>query len=78
MGALFQPERMGDCSSGKYLTLSRHPGESCPTRYIHWLCFPTAVEFDPGSDSVIIADSQRNRLQVYKKVRNYSDFQANL
>jgi hypothetical protein len=25
-----------------------------------------------------MADSQRNRLQVYKKVRNYSDFQANL
>ena len=41
-------------------------------------CFPTAVEFDPATDSVIIADSQRNRLQVYKKVRDYSDFQANL
>ena len=24
------------------------------------------------------ADSQRNRLQVYKKVRDYQDFQANL
>jgi len=42
------------------------------------LCFPTAVEFDPNSDSLIVADSQRNRLQIYKKVRNYSDFQANL
>jgi DNA-binding beta-propeller fold protein YncE len=41
-------------------------------------CFPTAVEFDPASDSIIVADSQRNRLQVYKKVRDYSDFQANL
>jgi len=41
-------------------------------------CFPTAVEFDPASDSVIVADSQRNRLQIYKKVRDYSDFQANL
>ena len=41
-------------------------------------CFPTAVEFDPATDSIIIADSQRNRLQVYKKVRDYSDFQANL
>jgi DNA-binding beta-propeller fold protein YncE len=41
-------------------------------------CFPTAVDFDPASDSVIVADSQRNRLQVYKKVRNYTDFQANL
>ena len=42
------------------------------------LCFPTAVEFDPNSDSLIVADSQRNRLQIYKKVCNYSDFQANL
>ena len=42
------------------------------------LCFPTQVEFDPDSDSVSVADSQRNRLQIYKKVRNYSDFQANL
>ncbi len=25
-------------------------------------CFPTAVEFDPATDSVIVADSQRNRL----------------
>jgi DNA-binding beta-propeller fold protein YncE len=41
-------------------------------------CFPTAVDFDASSDSVIIAESQRNRIQVYKKVRNYSDFQANL
>jgi hypothetical protein len=41
-------------------------------------CFPTAVEFDPATDSVIVADSQRNRLQIYKKVHDYSDFQANL
>jgi len=41
-------------------------------------CFPTAVVFDPETDSVIVAESQRNRVQVYKKVRNYSDFQANL
>ncbi len=41
-------------------------------------CFPTAVVFDPESDSVIVADSQRNRLQIYKKVRDYTDFQANL
>jgi hypothetical protein len=26
-------------------------------------CFPTAVEFDTAADSVIVADSQRNRLQ---------------
>src|SRR5207248_5377594 len=41
-------------------------------------CFPTAVDFDPETDSVIVADSQRNRLQIYKKVRDYTDFQANL
>ena len=41
-------------------------------------CFPTAVEFDPASDQIIVADGQRNRLQIYKKVRDYSDFQANL
>jgi DNA-binding beta-propeller fold protein YncE len=41
-------------------------------------CFPTAVDFDPDTDNIVVADSQRNRLQVYKKVRNYTDFQANL
>jgi tripartite motif-containing protein 71 len=41
-------------------------------------CFPTAVEFDPETDRLIVADSQRNRLQIYRKVRDYTDFQANL
>ena len=41
-------------------------------------CFPTAVAFDPETDNLIVAESQRNRLQIYKKVRNYVDFQANL
>jgi tripartite motif-containing protein 71 len=41
-------------------------------------CFPTAVEFDPETDRVIVAESQRNRLQIYRKVRDYVDFQANL
>jgi DNA-binding beta-propeller fold protein YncE len=41
-------------------------------------CFPTAVEFNPATDEIIIADSQRNRLQIYRKVRDYVDFQANL
>jgi tripartite motif-containing protein 71 len=41
-------------------------------------CFPTAVEFNPKTDEVIVADSQRNRLQIYRKVRDYVDFQANL
>ena len=41
-------------------------------------CFPTAVEFNPKTDEIIVADSQRNRLQIYRKVRDYVDFQANL
>jgi sugar lactone lactonase YvrE len=41
-------------------------------------CFPTAVDFNPKTDEIIVADSQRNRLQVYRKVRDYVDFQANL
>ena len=41
-------------------------------------CFPTAVVFNPKTDQIIVADSQRNRLQMYKKVRDYADFQANL
>jgi DNA-binding beta-propeller fold protein YncE len=41
-------------------------------------CFPTAVDFNPKTDEIIVADSQRNRLQIYKKVRDYVDFQANL
>jgi len=30
------------------------------------------------ANRIIVADSQRNRLQVYRKVRDYADFQANL
>lgn len=41
-------------------------------------CFPTAVDFNPATDEIIVADSQRNRLQIYRKVRDYVDFQANL
>jgi len=36
------------------------------------------VDFDPKTDQIIVADSQRNRLQIYRKVRDYLDFQANL
>jgi hypothetical protein len=34
------------------------------------------VEFDPAADGVIVDDSQRNRLQICKKVCDDSDFQA--
>ena len=37
-------------------------------------CFPTAVDFDPEIDRIIVADSQRNRLQIYGKVRDYRRF----
>ncbi|MBI3326287.1 MAG: NHL repeat-containing protein [Nitrospinae bacterium] len=40
--------------------------------------FPTAVEFDPETYRIIVADSQRGRLQIYLKDRNYLDPQANL
>jgi DNA-binding beta-propeller fold protein YncE len=41
-------------------------------------CFPTAVDYDPKTDRIIVADSQRNRLQIYKKLKDYVEFQANL
>jgi DNA-binding beta-propeller fold protein YncE len=42
------------------------------------LYFPTAVAFDPETDSIVVAESQRDRLQIYKKVRDYSDFQSSI
>jgi hypothetical protein len=36
------------------------------------------VVFNPKTDHIIVADSQRNRLQIYKKLRDYDEFQANL
>src|SRR5262249_56811835 len=41
------------------------------------LCFPTAVDFDPKTDRIIVADSQRNRLQIYRKGRDYIRVPAN-
>jgi hypothetical protein len=42
------------------------------------LLFPDGGGLDPKTDRIIVADSQRNRLQIYRKVRDYVDFQANL
>ena len=43
------------------------------------LLLPDGGRFRSGDQrTVIVADSQRNRLQVYNKVRDYTDFQANL
>lgn len=40
--------------------------------------FATAVEFDPATDTVIVAEAQRNRLQIYKRFATTATFQANL
>jgi hypothetical protein len=33
--------------------------------------FPTAVVFDAHYSRLIVADTQRNRLQIYNKLKNY-------
>jgi sugar lactone lactonase YvrE len=33
--------------------------------------FPTAVVFDDHYDRLIVSDTQRNRLQIYNKLKNY-------
>jgi hypothetical protein len=54
------------------------PRRSASSEPLWRFCFPTAVDFDQKSDRIIVADSQRNRLQIYCKMRDYVDFQANL
>ena len=34
--------------------------------------YPTAVVFDAQHGRVIVSDTQRNRLQIYNKVKNYT------
>ncbi|MBM3222217.1 MAG: hypothetical protein FJZ47_00210 [Candidatus Tectomicrobia bacterium] len=41
-------------------------------------CYPTAVAYDKGNDTILVADCQRGRLQIYKKDKNYSIPQFNL
>jgi hypothetical protein len=36
------------------------------------LAFPTAVVFDTEHGRVIVSDTQRNRLQIYNKLKNYT------
>jgi sugar lactone lactonase YvrE len=46
---------------------------------VEWnLAFPTGVTFDPKNERLIIVDTQRNRLQIYKKLRGYTEPQRNL
>lgn len=40
--------------------------------------YPTAVAFDPEQHRLIVADGQRARLQIYNKVKDYTEPQFNL
>jgi DNA-binding beta-propeller fold protein YncE len=42
------------------------------------LALPRAVTFDPQRSRLIISDTQRNRLQIYNKVREYAEPQRNI
>ncbi len=42
------------------------------------LCYPAAVAFDEAESRIIVADSQRGRLQIYVKDKGYVDPQFNL
>ena len=39
---------------------------------------PTAVEFDKARSRLIVADTQRGRVQIYQKVKDYLEPQFNL
>ena len=39
---------------------------------------PTAVEFDPEKERLLVADTQRGRLQIYNKLKGYLEPQFNL
>jgi len=48
-----------------------------PTR--EWvLQMPRGVTFDPAKGRILIADTQRSRIQIYNKLKNYMDPQLNL
>ena len=39
---------------------------------------PTGVTFDIAKNRLLIADTQRNRLQIYNKLKEYAGPQRNL
>ena len=39
---------------------------------------PRGVTFDPVKDRILIADTQRARIQIYDKPKNYMEPQLNL
>jgi DNA-binding beta-propeller fold protein YncE len=59
------------------MTLAASPDAMKRRREVHSLerewrfSFPTAVVFDPKHGRLIVSDTQRNRLQIYNKVKNY-------
>ncbi len=59
------------------MTLAASPGAIRRRREVHnpeqeWrFSFPTAVLFDAQHDRLIVSDTQRNRLQIYNKLKNY-------
>jgi DNA-binding beta-propeller fold protein YncE len=59
------------------MTLETNPGAVQRRRQVRnfeqeWrFAFPTAVVFDVHYSRLIVADTQRNRLQIYNKLKNY-------
>ena len=46
---------------------------------VEWrLAMPQAVEYDAARERLLIADTQRNRIQIYNKLQNYTSAQKNL
>jgi DNA-binding beta-propeller fold protein YncE len=60
------------------MTLAASPDAMKRRREVHSLerewrfAFPTAVVFDAEHGRVIVSDTQRNRLQIYNKSKNYT------
>jgi sugar lactone lactonase YvrE len=59
------------------MTLAASPDAMKRRREVHSLerewrfSFPTAVVFDEQNGRLIVSDTQRNRLQIYNKLKNY-------
>lgn len=48
-------------------------------REVEWrLAFPMGLTFDEANSRLLIADTQRNRIQIYSKVKNYAEPAKNL
>ena len=48
-------------------------------REVEWrLAYPMGLAFDQANNRLLIADTQRNRIQIYNKVKNYAEPAKNL